>query len=41
MCSIVFTGKQFTFNKYTANEGNNKHYPIKKMKVLCTLPINL
>lgn len=23
--SIIFTGKQFTFNKYTANEGNNEY----------------
>lgn len=26
MYSIAFTGKQFTFNKYTANDSNNKHY---------------
>lgn len=28
--SIVFTGKQFTFNKNTANEGNNKQYAPKE-----------
>lgn len=30
MCSTAFTGKQLTFNKYTANEGDNQHYASKE-----------